>query len=418
MALTVIWAFAVVVLCAIFWKKPLAVAGIVISSYALVPLSASSLTIYFKPGDYFIIIFFILFILRYGLTDILKGHGGMTSAVLFIAIFAGISRFMGYGSLGSTILLILRIVIFPYMLYLIIAYVLREKLDTPKSFAVPILLTLLFEFSLSILQNATGKIILWESAIRSQWWVDSNYEVSQPLGTFGHWIPLSVFIALGVVVTSYFKNRIWFYIVIIPAIYILALSAARSGIIAFVFLVFLIIASDLLGGTAKNRIIAFMAVPIILVSGAVIFFGEAGESFRNKLVDDNNSTSLRLRAISWFWNNINDYMVTAYPKGSNLREIGALTTSLENAFYIFAMQFGFISMILLLGLLVVLLAKTIFIKNSSKMLALGVTISFIFSCFTNGAFSVGEFTSLMLFWSIMAFAGYQRTGLATKDSDI
>lgn len=402
MITTVGWCLVCIAVSLILKNKPITAAGSAIALYTLVPLSATDILLFYKPGEYFLIIYTLIYFSSNKVKELLEGSRFIVVSAVVISLFFIISRVMGVGSLSATLLIISRTIVLPLALFLIIIHGLKYKDNKIGSLVFIVSILTVFEIILSIYQNSTGQILFWENEIRSQWFIDDDFVVSQPLGTFGHWIPLSVFLALALTINMHVRSKIIFFIISIGSIYVLALSAARSGIIAFGIIFVAILAQFIISGSVKTKLVTLCSLPILVLTFTLIFFSEAGEVFRGKLVDDNNSTSLRLRAIDWFWYSIDEFLVSGRIQGSNLREEGVLTTSLENAFYIFALQFGFVSMVLLMIFFSLVFISSIYRSRGNRIIVFVSTISFIFTCFTNGAFSVGEYATLIIFWSVLA----------------
>lgn len=409
MVITVLWAIVSMLVAFALRRKPLGGVGFVIAAYTLVPLVADDITIIFRPGDYALLALFFIFITSY--RDVflseLKNHSFLNFLVCIVSLYSIIARVVGVGGLRSSVITVLHIVVFPYLVYLLVAASLKIKDSHYKSLVWTFIPLSIFQLVLGWLQYQTGEVIFWEGKISEQWWWTSKFEVTQPMGTFGHWIPYAMFLALALGISTLVKSRIIWFALVVGTLYVLTLTAARSGLIAFALVFLAIILRELKSREAARTLTVIAMLPVIVFSAINLFASDFGETLRDKLDNDGNSTTYRLEASRWFWDNWHDFALTGIPAGLDLREAGILNSSLENAFYFYAVAFGMLSAGLLALLFVAVSFRTLLCKGQEKITALFIALAFGISTFTYGAFGTSEFSTLIIFWIAQALGQHR-----------
>ncbi|WP_237197228.1 hypothetical protein [Rothia nasimurium] len=384
-------------------RKPMISVGLVVAAYALVPLNAVEVTQLARPGDYFFISFLIIFIIR-NYEDVKQTfieHQYLTVFSIFVSAVTFIARFVGVGGLGTSIIFIIFL---PFMMFIVVKTLVRTQTNLYKQFNYILIPLTLFEIALGWRQYVTGEPILWESVLSQQWWWGNNFVVTQPIGTFGHWIPYSMFLGMTIAFTSRTRSPILWPILTFGSMFLVILTAARSGIIAFVLSALIILIREFKELTPAKILAILAMIPIIGFVSINAFNSEISQTLRLKLVDDGNSTTLRLDAIEWFWNNTHLFALTGMPGGLDLRAEGILKSSLENAFYFHAVAYGLLSAILLALFFVFATVITLKTKGAESYFGFLLAVAFGISTFTYGAFGGGEFTTLYMFWIAQAIA--------------
>ena len=409
MVTTTLWVVISVIVAFALGSRPLGSVGFVLASYALVPLVAGDITILFRPGDYALLAAFVVFLTNYKDRFFLelKSHPLLNFLVCVVALYSVVARVIGVGGFRSSIITVLHVVVFPYLVYLIVCASLKMKDNHYKMLLWVLVPLTLFQLVLGWVQYQTGDAIFWESKLSEQWWWGSKFEVTQPMGTFGHWIPYAMFLSLALGINTLIKSRIIWFSLIIGTLYILTLTAARSGLIAFALVVFAVIIRELKSRDALRTLTVIMMFPVIVFAAINLFSSGFAETLRSKLENDGNSTTYRIEASQWFWDNWHNFTLTGLPAGLDLRESGVLNSSLENAFYFYAVAFGMLSTVLLAVLFASVTLGTLFSKGQEKLTGLAIALAFGISTFTYGAFGASEYSTLMLFWIAQAFAQHR-----------
>lgn len=418
MVTTVIWIVSCTVFSWLFRKRGLILLAFCILSYVAVPLAASGVTLLLRPGDYAVLVTFMLYagqnIQQVG--SQLKNNSLINSIIILVILYSIVASIFGNGSLGTTLVSIAKVVVLPYLAFLVVlSENIKNNLEDISKFSYILAFGLFLEIMLGIRQYQTGEPILWEATLASQWWWGNNYEVSQPIGTFGHWIPYSIFIALGLLVVLPYINRPAGLLLVMSGIYVTMLTAARSGILALFISIIAVLIGDIYRKRAGAKLYLIMSLPATILSFIIAYNGEIGTTLRDKLVDDGRSTELRLEATRWFWDNYQLFLLTGISGGTNLRGQGVLDSSLENAFYIHAITFGFLSSALIFLLFTGAALNKL--TTGNRILVIAAYSIFVLSAFTSGGFSSGESSTLILFWILLALADVDQRNIEHKEED-
>lgn len=416
MLTTAVWFFVSLAVGIFLRKYPLFLLGLVVCTYALVPLAATGLTLTLKPGDYTFIAFTLASFMwmKDDLYRVIRRHSVLTVLAIVVSIFSLTTQYIGIGGLGSTVAWNLHIVVFPFMAYLVASAALLRNPQAERSLIYVLVLLSAFQLYIGYQQYETGEPIFWKSVFESQWWWGTNFTITQPVGTYGHWIPYAVSLSLLLAVTSRVKSRLVWCALIGATLYVLTTTAARSGFVALALVLVAIIIRELTSRSPAKTLTLIIALPLFTLFAINLFAGEYGTILREKLEDDGYSTTYRLAAADWFWAHWREFILTGLPAGTDLRADGTLNSSLENGFYFYAVTCGMVAAGLLALLFITALLATLTSGGQDRVTGILAGSAFLLSTFTYGAFGAGEYTTLYLFWIIQAIA---QTPKAPQDSE-
>lgn len=406
MVTTILWFLACLGINIILRKQTLLLVGLMITSYVLVPLVSNGFTLVMRPGDYFLISLLgvYLFTQKNIFFAEMQRRPYLAFSVLTTTAFSLVARIVGVGGLGSAFLTVAHIVVFPYLVYLLVASSLRSKPGQEKWLVAVLVPLTFFELLLGWWQYQTGDPIFWGPTFRQQWWWDSGFVITQPVGTFGHWIPYAAFLAMALGISTRVKNRLIWAALIFGTLYIIILTAARSGLLSLAIVGLAILIREFKSRSPLKTLVTILMVPLIAYAAANIFASEIGEVLRDKLENDGNSTTFRIEANQWFWANWHDFAFTGLPAGLDLRAAGILNSSLENAFYFYAVAFGMFATALLAITFIMVTWGSFTSKHEEKWTAIFIAVAFGFSAFSYGGFGASEYSTLYIFWIAQAFA--------------
>lgn len=406
MVTTILWFLACLGINIILRKQTLLLVGLMITSYVLVPLVSNGFTLVMRPGDYFLISLLgvYLFTQKNIFFVEMQRRPYLAFSVLTTTAFSLVARIVGVGGLGAAFLTVAHIVVFPYLVYLLVASSLRSKPGQEKWLVAVLVPLSFFELLLGWWQYQTGDPIFWDLTFRQQWWWDSGFVITQPVGTFGHWIPYAAFLAMALGISTRVKNRLIWAALIFGTLYIIILTAARSGLLALAIVGLAILIREFKSRSPLKTLVTILMVPLVAYAAANIFASEIGEVLRDKLENDGNSTTFRIEANQWFWANWHDFAFTGLPAGLDLRVAGILNSSLENAFYFYAVAFGMFATALLAITFIMVTWGSFTSKHEEKWTAIFIAVAFGFSAFSYGGFGASEYSTLYIFWIAQAFA--------------
>lgn len=420
MLLTVLWATACLVLSFLLGRHPMFLLGLSIAAYALVPSVVNQdITAVLTPGDYLlgcVILIQLLFHPRRMLRA-LGAHPVLTIMVAVAALFSVVARSAGLGAVRSAVVTVGETLVLPYLAFILAVSALHRNPRAARPFLWVLALLSIGELVLAYQQYQRQDAIVWTDAFANQWWWDENFVLTQPVGTFGHWIPLAVFLAIALGLTTLLRNRLLWFSLILGTIYVLTLTAARSGLLALAIVGVAIIGRELSLRSPGRLLLTIMSVPVIAVVAIGFLTSEAATTLNAKLEDDGYSTTYRVEAAQWFWSNWHRFFLTGLPDGeADLRSSGVLSSSLENGFYMYAVAFGMISAVLLLLVMLGVLISTVRNGGAARLTGVMVGLAYLASTFSYGSFGARELSTLLIFWIAQAIAQAPKPDTARPSS--
>ncbi|WP_291798318.1 hypothetical protein [Brevibacterium sp.] len=341
----------------------------------------------------------------------------LNSRPLLLCLVALLSALMifirwstGHGtSLGG----VLNIAVGPFLLYVLTLLSFTGDSGPLRSLLRGLAVLTALIIGLAGAQYLTGEVYVWESAYQQQWWWGTDHEITQPVATFGHWIPLAVFLAVVLPLTTLLKSRLLWVGVIVFSLAAVLASASRAGLILLVLASVFVAGREMRANTARrNMALLILAVPV----GALIFSlvrSELSATLSDKVEDDGVSTELRLQAIDWFFSHLGDFVVSPYPV-SDLLASGVLGSSLENGFFIFATGYSLLTALALAAVFAVLVLSVLGSKGTHRFTAAVVVLLFLASTVFSGSFASGSASEYMLAWMAAALGTIEFSGDGRK----
>tara|TARA_R100000365_G_C2747378_1_gene77247 strand:- start:4974 stop:6302 length:1329 start_codon:yes stop_codon:yes gene_type:complete len=324
---------------AIFKRTPgLAIYGFIATIVLFPGIARGSVTPFLHPSLFILI---GLLIAQLGNKRAPRSQASITTRLLLsiatlISAYALIESFFGIQAVGWWVTTTLSYVLLPPLAYLVLREAQSRGQVTTRGISILIALLVLFESALGMLQTALGEPVVWEMLFSSQWWW--QFPLTRAIGTMGHWIPYALFISAALPLLIYSRSKFLILSVVPVAMIAILLSQSRAGIILGVlgalFAVLGVIATTgfrrSLPTVLAIAIIAALAIPYLGSVEAISRFGAAGEA----------SDLLRTTGLQWFIENSPTIAVYGDAGFTDPRGNGALTSSLENGFLMFAVNWG------------------------------------------------------------------------------
>ncbi|WP_029088370.1 hypothetical protein [Brevibacterium album] len=330
--------------------------------------------------------------------------------LLLSALMLFIRWSTGYGmSLGG----VLSIAIGPFLLYVLTLLSFSGAPGPLRTLLRGFAVLTLIVIGVAGAQYFTGDVYVWESAYQQQWWWGSRQEITQPVATFGHWIPMAVFLAVILPLTTLLKSRLlWIFMIVLSLATVLA-SASRAGLILLVIASVFVAGREMRANTAhRNMALLILSLPL----GALVVSlvrSELSETLSSKVEDDGVSTELRLQAIDWFFSHMGDFAVSPYPV-SDLLAAGILGSSLENGFFIFATGYSVLTASVLAMVCITLVVSVVSSRGTHRFTAAVVILLFLASTVFSGSFASGSAFEYMLAWMAAALGTVEFPGSEQK----
>ncbi|SFI75685.1 MULTISPECIES: hypothetical protein [Microbacterium] len=397
---------------ALIWKRsPHVVLGFILAAVVLIPSLVAPV------AQYLVVAHLIVQMLArpQATGRAIAQHSLLFAVALYVTVFGAVTSWVADGSLFVELQYVAGVAILPVTFFVLSRQALADDPRRAQYLTGVLIALVVFEVGLVWLQFITGEVLVWESYFSQQWWWSTNLVKVQPIGTFGHWIPVSGFLAASLPFVWVARNPLFRVIVLLSALATIILIGARTGaLIAVVGIAVMILTSlnlrspaRLLGSVLLTGTLSVTAYLLITSTFAATLIG--------KLTNDGTSTSLRGEATKWIAENWTKFFISGYEGDTDLRQSGVLGSSLENAFYMFALRYGVLLTLVLLAMFAVmalrLLPHTGPYKWAAVATSIGVGISFI----TSGSFGSGDSVGLMLFWLAMALGALPGTEGAPAD---
>ena len=382
-----------------------AVAAVIAARY-FIPSSASVEFVPFLDPSVYLLVAVFLVQLIWNFSGTLKAFylsrvEIFVFAMLMLLAVANIfSQFVSPLSAASDII---RIYLAPFLLYVLIRAL---CFDGTKKILVVIYGYLLFsvvQSVMAIIQNQQGALLVWESAFRRLWvGEDGGFGRSQGFLEFG--LGLGSAMILAMVFCFWIRSAVLRFGLALLFLYTMLLSSSRAALIVGILL-FVIMAFYAARSYAANFVVFAAA------GGAMAGFVATGgaEEIFEKIQNDNGSTARRIEAYSWFLQNMESFVFTGYPGTRDFRGSQTLSSSLENALFMAAVNYGLVFAVILIGLLLFIAFRSFRYGKLAIIAGIGL-LGFLMVENTNSAFSSLSFTGYAL-WVLAGVCSYNAGSL-------
>lgn len=403
MVYTLVWIFICVMLATLLKQKPHFVLLIIMACYAIFP-SVAQQTRFFSPAQYLTLVFTLSSAINGTcLTQIaMRRHARIFAVdliacvwILVVAVTSGISMLSGIRSAFS-------IFLFPTVYFALSSEVLNGHLARLSVFVRGLFLLVSFQLALGWMQFQTGRALIWEENFEAQWWWGPNFIITQPVGTFGHWIPYSSFLAGSMFIVTLIRPSILRYIILAATAALLVLAASRTGLLILAIAAILLIIRELASRRPSRWLLLLVAAVPLVISAMNLLSTPMAAILLRKLQNDKDSTTYRVLASDWFWQHLGNFLLSGSGDAVDLRSSGVLNSSLENAFYNLSYDWGLVVAVMLLATMVCAFLKMIRNGGPYRATACALALAMFIPMFTYGSFSFGWYSDLIFFWFAVA----------------
>lgn len=238
-----------------------------------------------------------------------------------------------------------RIYFAPVLLYVLIRGL---CIDGPQKILVVIYAYLGFAVAqsiMAIIQDQQGELVVWESAFRRLWGgVDGAFGRSQGFTETG--LALGTSLLPAIAFCAWVRSALLKFAMSLLFLYAMMLSSSRAALIAGIILL-IVIAIASAGSVVRNILVLGVAA----ASVAAFVASGGADVILNKFADDGDSTAKRIEAYTWFPQHLNEFLIFGYQGNRDFRVSQVLSSSLENAFFMAAVNYGLVFAVILLILL-------------------------------------------------------------------
>lgn len=296
-----------------------------------------------------------------------------------------------YSSIIAIAMNLAIIYLTPFTLYLLFKMEIhRIGLQAIKVFSWIFHPVMLYQLWLAMQQNETGEIIVYENLAKDSLWALDSTEIGRSFGTLDGGLELSTLGIFAIGMTYWVRSSMLRVLLIMAYLYTSLLGNGRAGVALGIVVAIAVI---LLAQSSLVSKIFALAVSFLGFLG--LYFSEAGQAIIEKMNDDGGSNQKRIDALAWFGNNFQHFIMTGYPGERDLRSSGQLSSSLENAYLMAALDYGLIFSLVLLILQIGIIVKNL---KSRAGFAMGiVAFAVIVVNMTNSGF-VTNTNSAYLIW--------------------
>lgn len=335
----VVWALLCFVAAALLHKKPIAIIAISLALCVGVPSVAgsfftgtgSSLT----PASWFLLFGLILLLLTRprDLVRELGSHPQMYFTLVFVFVFALITTASQRPS--SSILFTVNTLGFAIALLLVIRTTIDGSPDRARSISLVVVWIACAEAVLAVAQWTTGSSLLWESYLTDYWWYSTT--ATRVMGTAGSWLDLGVLLAVAVPLTATIRTVALRLLSVALLVVGILLSQGRIPLIAAIIGIVYVIVRSEMRTAARAVSAAAIAIGAWSVLQTDLVLGIAGRDFAGDRSVEARSIALdyamsQIPSLSWFGGG----MGSSY----EARTSGAIISSLENSYLMYAWDIG------------------------------------------------------------------------------
>lgn len=296
-----------------------------------------------------------------------------------------------YSSIINVLMNLAIIYLAPFVLYLLLKMEIhRLGLDAIKIISLPFHLVMLYEFWLAVRQEETGEILVYSEITQKALWFQVNDSLGRSYGTLEGGLELSTLCIFAIAMTFWIKNSILRTSLIMIYMYTNLLGNGRAAVFLSIFVAVVVILFS------RSSIPSKLFSMVLGVLGFLFLYSsEAGQSIIEKINDDGGSNQKRMDALYWVSNNFQHFAMTGYSGNRDLRSSGQLSSSLENAYLIAAMDYG-----LIFSFVLIVLQMYILIRNARSLegMIMGVgALGVVIVNMTNSGFATNS-NSAYLIW--------------------
>ncbi|GAA1351533.1 hypothetical protein [Falsarthrobacter nasiphocae] len=353
-----IWAIAAILFGAVLARRPALVVFLAIGAYILIPgVARGVLTPFLHPGAYLVAGYAVAaaIIDRQWFSKAIQRSRGILAVAAVIVAYASIDA-LNEGTSGLPRLLqsLASFFLMPLTVFVIGRHVVAQTPKWARIYAAWLLVIGVVEIVLAYFQNLTGLTIVWGFVYRSMWFWGQGDDVSRALGTTGHGIQLSVFLAMTICVTPMIRSTLVRFGYIGLAWIALPWTNGRLGMLlaglatAYVFFY-----------SRRTPLRTVLMSLIVLVGIGWSLQTEEGQKVIRKFSSDGGSNQKRIDALAWGRAHWREFLFSGYPGNRDVRGSGLLSSSLENGYLMAGMAFGLVVAAALFLLQVVTIARCV-----------------------------------------------------------
>ena len=253
------------------------------------------------------------------------------------------------------------------------------------------------ESVLALVQFTTGRVLFYETARKDFWWYTSD-QFNRATSTLDSPLDLAMLLCVALPLAVMARGSV----MRIGSMFLLtagiALTASRLalGLVAVAWLFALVGTRLSLGKKASIAVAAVASLFVLLQT-------DLARTALDRLNGSVASSAARESAVSYVLQNVTDFLFLGYgySRGGSLRDIGVLTSSIENALLSFAYDFGAVPTVLWFAVML-LLALVAWQVAERRGLALALMLGLVM---TVGYSSLSTRSAATpVFWALVALA--------------
>ncbi|WIK82383.1 O-antigen ligase family protein [Micrococcus lylae] len=336
---SVLWLGGCLVFALMFWNRPAVVLAGIVAARVLIPGMAEGLVTPLLHPAYWLLVVHLGIQAVFAWPRVRRAMNPSTATLLLLLLLVGWAVGNGLSAYSAgplpSLVSMTKVVLLPFLLGLLIRDEVRTRPRSETLLIWTLMLLGIVQVALGQYQMTTHTAVVYESLYRIQWWW--NDYVFRALGTIGHGIQLGFFLAALIPLTLRLR-RIWIRIVLsLTFVYGILLAEARLALLLALGALLVVVLWSLRQRWVATIVwaaaAATVAVPWLMSSDAFI-------SVLTKFEDDQGSNEQRLRAFTWAFEHMDEFIWTGYPGNRDLMGSGAVGSSLENGYLIFGTYFG------------------------------------------------------------------------------
>ncbi len=321
---------------------------------------------------------------------------------LAVVVAAGaLATVLGGGSGGLALLV--DQVVGPVLLFLLVAVALDSAPALLRTLRTTLIALAGFESALVMVQLATGRLLVFESAHAAQrWFTRSGFD--RWMGTLDH--PLALALLLAVVTPLVLGiRRTWLQLVLLAAMGAAVLvTQSRVGAVAIAAGIVYVVVRGRAGLGTKTLVLVTLGG-----TGALLATSALGQGLQSRIGNDTGSAGARRDALAFFGETWSQHLVVGggFTSSYRLAAVAGLSTSLENSLLMYAVDIGLVFAVLYFGAQAVIVMRGAgrpSLPGMTLCATLAVLLPNTYSALATGS-AVGP-----LLWLVLAMADARPAG--------
>lgn len=316
-----------------------ALACLAIVLVVLIPSQVAQATVPFMhPVGYLLLVHLVTLLWRQDAWTLylLNRYLPLLLATATISGYAFLDVLGGHSALVQTTAALTQILWLPLGLFFLVARALARRSGGSTLVLATALALGVVQVVLAHVQVTSGgdRGYLWETFYARSWFW--SQDASFAMGTTGHPLQLSLFLAQLVLLLARVPNLWLRYALAVTFLYGITLATGRTALVlALAGLGYVVVTS-----ARRVQNLGFASLGALALSFLLSRGGGAG--IMEKIQHDQGSSELRRYALAWSLEHFREFLLFGYPGHRDLRTAGTLGSSLENAYLMVGLEFGLV----------------------------------------------------------------------------